>query len=135
MNDELMMALDDLSKLIAKEIKKINTKADLTATEIKNATDAVCLLIKIQELQNGDEDWEDEGQSERSYRHGMSRNSYRRGRNARTGRYMSYDNGYSGHSVHDRMIAALEGLMDRAESDYDRGVISDGIRMIRQYER
>ncbi len=122
MKEELYKELDDLQDLVAKEIKKINTKGDLTPVELKNATDAMCLLDKIQKIQN-DGDYSN------------TNVSYRRMRNMNTGRYMEHrSNDYSHHSIHDRMIAALEELMDRAESDYDREVISNGIRMIRQYE-
>lgn len=79
--------------------------------------------------------------------------SGRRGRSSVTGRYMSrgmdnmmsgYDGrryygndggNYSGHSVHDRMIADLEKEMDQATSDYDRKVIMDQINKIRQEQQ
>lgn len=122
MKEELYKELDELQDLIAKEIKKINAKGDLTPVELKNATDAMCLLDKIQKIQN-DSDYSNTSVS------------YGRMRNVNTGRYMSRGpRDYSHHSIHDRMIAALEELMDKAESDYDREVISNGIRMIRQYE-
>lgn len=127
-SEEVMKSLDDLSNQIAKELKKINAKGDMNPVELKNASDAVCLLEKIQKIQNGG----DFDEFSNSMSHG---GSYRRMRSPTTGRYMSYDDGYSGHSIHDRMIAALENLMDGAESNYEREVISNGIRMIRQYER
>lgn len=66
--------------------------------------------------------------------------SYRRGRGA-DGRYVSresrgrggsYNEGYSGHSVNDRMIASLEYEMDNAESEYDRQKIQEEIRRLRE---
>lgn len=78
----------------------------------------------VTEIQNGGDD-----ESFASHR------SYARMRNPMTGRYMDRDMGYNGHSVHDRMVAALEGLYDQAKTDYDRETIDNGIRMIRQYER
>lgn len=63
--------------------------------------------------------------------------SYRRGRSPSTGRYVSmaehprYEGGYSGHSINDKMIASLEKLMDKAESDYERQQIADEINDLR----
>lgn len=42
---------------------------------------------------------------------------------------------YSGHSVHDRMIADLEREMDQANSEYERKVIMDQINKIRQEQQ
>lgn len=82
--------------------------------------------------------------------------SGRRGRSMTTGRYVSrgmdgmmnsYDSygsnsyesmrggNYSGHSVHDRMIADLEREMDQANSEYERKVIMDQINKIRQEQQ
>lgn len=69
-------------------------------------------------------------------------------RNPMTGRYMSYgyDGGmsyanqgsqssqrdnYSGHSVNDRMVDALERMMDSAKSEFEKQQILDKIKMIR----
>lgn len=129
LSEKVTKELNDLSELAAKELKKINGKPDMTPADLKAATDVMCLLEKIEKIQNGD--MEDGFSNDyRSYDRG---GSYRRMRNPMNGRYMDY--GYSGHSVHDRMIAALEDLMDQAKTDYDRETISNGIRMIRQYER
>jgi hypothetical protein len=84
----------------------------------------------------------DDGNSQgMSYRNnGMS---MRRGRSSVTGRFVSrdsmpYDNhsytdrtytggGNSGHSIHDRITAMLEGMYDSAGTEYDRQVIHDAI--------
>ena len=61
--------------------------------------------------------------------------SYRRGRSATTGRYMSrgaYDMNYSGHSIYDRMIAKLEELLNEGVGPHDEAVVDAGIRMIEQ---
>lgn len=51
-------------------------------------------------------------------------------------RYYGNDGGnYSGHSVHDRMIADLEREMDQATSEYDRKVIMEQISKIRQEQQ
>lgn len=62
--------------------------------------------------------------------------SYRRGRSATTGRYVSrgdnYGDAYSGHSIDDRMVAAIEDMYDEAKTDHERQKIDTAIRMIRQ---
>lgn len=138
-NENLLKEMDEFQSLIAKELKKINTKGELTPNDLKVGMDILCLIEKMEKVQNGEFD---DGFSNDSYSHNGSYNRYyshngtsqRRGRSPMTGRFVSRDQGYSGHSVHDRMIAALEELMDQAQSDYDREVITNGIRMIRQYE-
>lgn len=47
-------------------------------------------------------------------------NSYRRGRDARTGRYVSRDRGYSRAMDKERMIGKLEDMMDDATSEKER---------------
>ncbi len=42
----------------------------------------------------------------------------------------SYNMGYSGHSVNDRMIAALESMMGNAKSDYEKHEIVDAIHKL-----
>lgn len=72
-----------------------------------------------------------------SYGGPMMDDSYRRGRSPSTGRYVSmaerprYEGGYSGHSINDKMIASLEKLMDKAESEYERQQIADEINDLR----
>lgn len=125
MGKELEKVLDELTDLAMNEIKKIAKKGDMTPVELKNATDAVCLLTKIEELQNGNYMDEEEYSESHPYsRHG----SYARTRSSRTGRYMS--NGYSGHSIKDRIVDNLEHMMDEAGGEYERGVISEWIRRV-----
>lgn len=151
--------LDDLNKLIEKELKKMVEKGDLSANELQAAEKAVCLMEKIIGLE--------EGTYEQSFRMPMNSYgrsygysdrmmmddaSYERGRSPRTGRYVSrdggsygsrngsYDNysmnrGYSGHSIGDRAVDKLESMMNEAGSDYEREVLEKYIRMIRADER
>ena len=42
----------------------------------------------------------------------------------------SYNMGYSGHSINDRMIAALENMMGNAKSDYEKHEIVDAIHKL-----
>lgn len=64
-----------------------------------------------------------------------------RGRSSHTGRYVSREHHeempmhhrdtYSGHSINDRMVDALERMMDSAGSEFERQQILDKIKMIR----
>lgn len=79
--------------------------------------------------------------------------SMRRGRSPSTGRYTSmrsepymdsyrdsygmrnmgsYNDGYSGHSINDRMIDALERMMDTAKTEHERETIRKRIEEIRR---
>jgi hypothetical protein len=63
--------------------------------------------------------------------------SYRRGRSPVTGRYisrgedhMSYRDGYSGHSIKDRMVAQLENMYDQAKSEHERQIVDEWIKRL-----
>ncbi len=122
MGKELEKVLEDLEDLVCAELKKISKKPELTPTELKNATDAMCLLIKMDELQNGGELGDEFSES---------RGSYSRSRSPRTGRYMSNNRGYSGHSIEDRIVDNLEHMMDDAGSEYERNVLHKWISKVR----
>ena len=69
-----------------------------------------------------------------------SEESYMRGRDAHTGRYMSrggahYDDGRSTHSVKDQAIQRLEQLMDSAQSDYEREQVRKMIESVDAMKR
>lgn len=119
---ELEKVLERLEETVTSELEKLVKKPELNPAEIKAATDALCLMEKIQKVQNG----MDDGYAE-SY---SSNGSYRRGRSMRTGRYVSNSNGYSGHSIHDRIVSNLEKMMDSASSDYERDVIYSWIAKV-----
>lgn len=119
---ELEKVLEKLEENITEELEKLVKKPELNPAEIKAATDAMCLLEKIQKVQNGmDEDY-----SEAYERNG----SYRRGRSMRTGRYVSNSPGYSRHSIHDRIVDNLEKMMDSAGSEYERNVLAGWIAKV-----
>ena len=111
-----MEVLDELKELALAELKKLVKKESLNPAEVESATKAVCLIEKIDKIQNGSSD--DEGYSSR------------RGRNPMNGRYMSMNRGYSGHSIKDRMVSKLETMMDEARSDYEREAIEEWIRKL-----
>lgn len=48
----------------------------------------------------------------------------------RTGHYVSNSNGYSRHSIRDRIVDNLEKMMDGAGSDYERNVLAGWIAKV-----
>ena len=92
---------EHLEKAMCKELEKLDKKytADMEMTE-QDAEHARKLYhaLKCAETYYAMKDAEDEDEGEYSgyYRRGGGR-SYRRGRDMRTGRYISRDDGYSGH--------------------------------------
>lgn len=136
-DEELYKVLEDLVEHTTKELEKIVKKADLTVTEVDNATKALCLIEKAEKLMDGN------GMEESMDSYGYydpSPMSFARMRNPMTGRYMSRDGGsyarsnrgYSGHSINDRMIASLESMMDSASSEYERQLVKDEIDRLRR---
>lgn len=131
--------LEKIHDAIEEAIRPILGKgAAMTAAELDVLTKAVCTLEKVKQI----EDSENYG----GYSYNDEGNSYRRGRSATTGRYVSRDaaphfdggtsrrfydgNGYSGHSIKDRMIAQLEKMYDEAQSEHERQTVSDWIRRL-----
>ena len=138
--------LDRLQKQLEREIEQIVNRADMSPIELENAKMAVCLIKEIQEVKMGKALEEAGGYSNASYGAYSYRDSYRRGRDANTGRYISrayndsyannsrggesYEYGYSGHSIKDRMIDRLEQMMDEAHTEYEKKTITDAIHQI-----
>lgn len=143
--------LRELKETLEEEIKKIAKKNDITPAELENATKAVCLIEKIKMIERLDMD--DADYSEGSYSNARMRmnysneygdnsrgrygsyndSSYRRGRSTTTGRYMSrdnYDDGYSGHSIRDRMIDKLESMIDEAKTEHEKQVVMEWINRL-----
>ena len=149
--------LEKIKDAVEEAIRPIVAKgANINAAELDVLTKAVCTIDKIQQLQDGNsyEDYSrnrsyDDGNSYNSYDNG---NSYRRGRSSVTGRYISRDamphfegvtsrrfydgemsrngNGYSGHSIKDRMIAQLEKMYDEAQTEHERNLVDNWMRRI-----
>ncbi len=138
--------LSDLKALIEKEIRKITAKNDITPVELENMTKSLCALEKIKEIERMDAgDMEYSGRMVSTMPMGYNdrrffdeNRSYMRGRDARTGRYMSrdfernhgHDTGYSGHSIRDRMIDKLERMYDEAQTEHERQVVDEWIRRL-----
>lgn len=105
-----MRALKELKNLILSEIDKVNQKNDLTPGELESMYYAVDTLKCIDEVTG-----ESGGYSERSYD-----SSYRRGRDQRTGRYVSRDGSYDSY---DAMMSRLEDMRSNASNPHTRRMV------------
>lgn len=154
--NELISKFDEFCKLATKELDKIIKKGDLSPSELESAYKIACMTEKCQEVKMKNEGAAN-SYGQYGYMDGFSvtPNSYRgmygdmegsyseaRGRSPVTGRYISRGmgmnsggNGYSGHSIEDRMISALEQQMDEAKTEYERKMIQDEIQRIRMGTR
>lgn len=142
--------LEKINDALEDAIRPIIAKgANMNAAELDVLTKAVCTIDKIQQIQEGGGSYDDYSRN-RSY--DEDGNSYRRGRSSVTGRYISRDavphfdgstsrrfydgemsrhgNGYSGHSIKDRMIAQLEKMYDEAQTEHERSLVDTWIRRI-----
>lgn len=123
-----------LEDLLCSEIKKVVKKGEIKdANEVKGVKDALEAIKIIHYLKDGE--WEKEdtlGYYPMHHGHIDFNGTYGR-RNMRTGRYMSDgsmpDTTY-GHSIKDRMVAALEPLYDKAESGYEHTMIQKAINSV-----
>ena len=141
--------LENGEKALEKELNKLFSKTELSATDWDAVKKAMCILNMFESYKEG-EPFDESGMSygrprmyhddpyrmmsDVDWHHG---NSYERGRSPVTGRYVSrgynVDGGnYSGHSVEDRMIMALEQQMDGVKSDYERQQVEKEIQRIRR---
>lgn len=139
MHEKMEMFEKILEKDLKTELERIINAGTISPTEVKTVTDAVCLMLKLKEY----EEW-DEREDDRGYSTG-------RGRSATTGRYMSRDmeprrrtegnsrryydgsyrgDGYSGHSIKDRMVDHLERMYDEAQTDHERATLDEWINRI-----
>ena len=139
MEDNVLMELQDL---LMSELKKITDKKDINPAELENAKKAVCTIKEIEEIMAMTDSEYGYSNANRNYdvRFGRMKGSYRRGRDSDTGRYVSrkdshddysmMEEGHSGHSIKDRMIAKLEGMYDESKGDYERQMIDQWIRRL-----
>ena len=142
MDKETMTVLEDLKASVTRELRLLNKKDTLSATEIKAATDAVCLLLKIKMVEEGGSEYDMDGGSFNSwpgeyYDEYSGRPRFNgsihmdAGRSPVTGRYISRSEGYSSHSINDRMIAKLEDMYDEAKTEHEREEIRREIERLR----
>ena len=133
-----------LEDLLCSEIKKVVKKGEIKdATEVKGVKDALEAIKLIHCMRDGE--WESDeklgyypahqgyyGHSPMNYGGTVDFNGTYGRRNPHTGRYMSNgmpDTTY-GHSIKDRMVAALEPLYDKAESGYEHNMIQKAITSV-----
>lgn len=141
MHEKIEMFEKILEKDLKEELAKVTSAGTVSPTEVKTITDAVCLMLKLKEY----EEWDEGKDRDPGY-------SSRRGRSATTGRYMSRDmessrnyyddhgrryydgsyrgDGYSGHSIKDRMVDSLERMYDEAKTEHERATIDEWIGRI-----
>lgn len=127
MNDECSRQLDSLEELLIGQIRKVTAKNDITPAELDNMNKALCAMETIRRIKDGDLDSAYSGDSYR-FSGTMPRMSH--DRHMSHGR-MPYSEGYSRHSINDRMVDALEKMYDEAGTDHERRQIDKYIRMLR----
>lgn len=137
-------SIRDMYEVLNKEVKNLASKGTVSPNELENAYKAICTMEKIKKMESMEMGPE---YSERgaSYGYGVGGyrplsygdESYRRGRDG-IGRFTSMDgrsmmgrDNYSGHSVKDRMIDALERMRDSAQSQAEMRDIEAEIQRIR----
>lgn len=146
----------ELKDNVQNALKPLAKKDNISPAEIEAAKNAVSLIKKIDEMCEKEE-WNKEGYSQRhmggnSYKDDPYRRweimSYRDGTNMDSSMGYPYypspmynhegsyrdSSDYSRHSIKDRSIDALERLMDKAGSDYERQKIKEYIRKLEMVE-
>lgn len=138
-------SLYDAYKLLDREIKGLASKNSISPAEMENMYKAVCTMEKIKKIESME--MRPEFSERASYGYGVGGyfplsydgNSGARGRDS-MGRFTSMDgrmmgsssnDGYSGHSVRDRMIDRLERMRDEAQSESERREIQMEIDKMR----
>jgi hypothetical protein len=144
MKDVLYRAREEAEKALGEMVNKgFNNASDLCC-----AKDAVKILTNVATIEAMERAQWTEEESRRMQRsmtvgvpYGSSytdpyweQESMRRGRNS-LGQFtsrMSYDDGYSGHSVNDMMVQSLERTITPDMSEVEKQRIYEQIRMIRE---
>ena len=147
---KIMQAVDEGLEHMANEMKRLNAKQgwsmsdmELYGKMLEHMEKAVCIKQMQEEGysgRSGRRGYSGEGYSQRSYPQGRSYNDGRsyddgyseqmRGAN---GQYRSADDGYSHHSIEDRMIANLEEMAGRAgNNSYEKEKIQQGLDALRR---
>lgn len=136
--------LDSTEDMVLEEIRKVVRKGEIHPNEWDNLKNAMCILTDICKIHHYD------SQDEMTYSygeyasgnypatnayennlHGRVMSSYERGRLPITSRYIGRGDGYSGHSINDRMIDKLERMYDEASTQHEKDTITMWINQIR----
>lgn len=110
----MMKELYDLCDKLKGEIRNLNTKSDISPTELERAYKAIDIIKDIKTIE-AMEDYSDDGYSGRRYyydddaKYARDR-SYRRDRNS-----MSRYDGYSGHEDKEEMLRQIEEMKKRLD--------------------
>ena len=126
-----------LREAAEKDLRKLAEKPDISSTEWANAKTLLSAMCKMNQLE--ERSYDGDSYSYRIPHISMERDmSTRRGRNPKTGRYVSmdnrpyyYDDGMSGHSITDRMVDLIERMYDSAETEHERRELDKWISRIR----
>lgn len=129
--ERVLIKLEDM---VYDQLDSIVKQKDISPTELDNAEKAICLLLKLRELEDGEIPKQEMEYSNRySNRRGMRSysndysdgmyitpmDSYRMGRS-----YNHYMNdGYSRHSIKDRAIDRLEQMLDESKSESEKETV------------
>lgn len=106
----MMKELYDLCDNLKKEIRNLNTKADISPTELERAYKAVDIIKDIKTIE-AMEDYSDDGYSGRRYYYDDDmKYASRRERDS-----MSRNNGYSGHEDKEEMLRELDEMRRKVE--------------------
>lgn len=123
---------NEVKELLCDELDEYGKKTELTKEklhEIYEITSAIVMLKSLIE----DEEME-EGQSFRGMSYGQinwnGRNSYMRGRDAQTGRYMSRDNGMSHRAAEEDAVARLQDILANTEDMRIRKAVTKAMETI-----
>lgn len=151
-----MKELEMTEDLLVDELKKVIKKGEFKdATEAKAVKEVLESIKIVHCLRDGDEPGNQEegysGYRMPRYSGGWGNNrmptysgtvdfngTYSGGNGGYSGNNYSGANysggysGYSGHSIHDRMIAALEPLYDKAKSEHEKSEIDNWIARLRK---
>lgn len=136
-------ALHRTKECMIREIEKINSRGEMTPTDLDNLMKATKVLVNIDGIK-GMEEYADQnfyGYSKGITPHYEMRYPHLDGHMGSYGPHMGgyytnpqYEHGHSNHSIEDRMIAGLEQQMDNAKSDYERQMIMREIQHIREQQ-
>ena len=138
--------LDDLKQVIHKDLRVIVNKGTIAPGDVQPLYHMICMLHKMNEIEQSNEQ-EPNGYSGKryvidtrpdhmysfakdNYGDGYSNERYSNERRRSSGSMRMKDstyydtNGYSGHSIHDKIINKLESLLPETTKEFERNVIN-----------
>jgi hypothetical protein len=131
--------VEDFKELLEEQIKKVVKKDTISSEDLNLVSMAASTVESLMCIYGDEETGASEGSFMRHPKYAyddMAEHSFGRGRSPVTGRYISngYDawsNGYSGHSIEDRMVAKLEEMYDEAKTNHEKEMVSTWIEKIK----